>query len=93
MFYVLTIFKSEISGQNAGYVAQISELIGNNYKQWRKMLNLALLMLGLDSVMTSPCPTAPEAPVRGANETNEAWEARERAHVSAESEYQLEKRK
>ena len=93
MFYVLTVFESEISGQNADYVAQIPELIGNNYKQWRKMLNLALLMLGLDSVMTSPCPKTLVAPVRGENETTEVWEAQERAHVSAESEYQLEKRK
>jgi hypothetical protein len=28
--------------------------------------------------------------VRGANETNEAFEARQSAHVAAKSEYQLE---
>ena len=83
----------KISGQNAGYIGQIPELVGSNYKQWRKMLDLALLMLDLDSVMISPCPKDLEAPVREANETNETFEARERAHVNAESNRQLEKRK
>jgi hypothetical protein len=83
------ISEFKISGQ-AGYIAQIPELLGSNHQQWRKLLRMALLMLGLEWVLDKKCPTKPEKVVRGAEETDEAWKALETAYVAAESDYQLQ---
>jgi hypothetical protein len=45
---------------------------------------MALLMLGLEWVLDKKCPIEPEKVVRGAQETDDAWKARESAYVAAE---------
>jgi hypothetical protein len=54
---------------------------------------MALLMLRLEWVLDEKRPTEPEKLVRGAQETDDAWKARESAYVAAESEYQLQSRR
>jgi hypothetical protein len=63
---------------------QIPELLGSNHQQWRKLLRMALLMLGLEWVLDKKCPIEPEKVVRGAQETDDAWKAQESAYVAAE---------
>jgi hypothetical protein len=75
------------------YVAAIPILVGSNYVAWRRQLDLTLLMLDIDTVMTSPCPSAPAALVREANETDDAFAARERDYVDVIAKHDLEKRK
>jgi hypothetical protein len=53
------------------------------------MLRMAVLMLGLEWVLDKKRPTEPKKVVRGAQETDDAWKARESAYVAAENEYQL----
>jgi hypothetical protein len=54
---------------------------------------MALLMLRLEWVLDEKRPTEPEKLVRGAQETDDAWKARESAYVAAESGYQLQSRR
>jgi hypothetical protein len=45
----------------------------------------------MEYVLTTERPTEPDAPVREANETDDAWKLREDTHIKAESEHQLAK--
>jgi hypothetical protein len=54
---------------------------------------MAVLMLGLEWVLDKKRPTEPEKVVRGAQETDDAWKARESDYVAAECEYQLQSRR
>jgi hypothetical protein len=49
------ISELKFSGQ-AGYISQIPELLGSNHQQWRKLLRMALLMLGLEWVLDKKTP-------------------------------------
>jgi hypothetical protein len=47
----------------------------------------------VDWVVTAPCPTEPEASVRGADEADAAWQTREPDFSSLKMSYDLEKAK
>jgi hypothetical protein len=47
----------------------------------------------VDWVVTSPCLTKPEAPVRGPNEADAAWQTRERDFAPIKMSYDLEHKK
>ena len=56
-------------------------------------MDCVLVMLELDSVLTTPCPAALEAVVRGANKNAETFQAREHDHADRVAERDLERAK
>jgi len=54
---------------------------------------MALALADIDLDVTTPCPTASVAPVRGDSETAGDWQERERAHAVVQMKYDLEKAK
>ena len=65
-----------------GCIKEISTLKGDNYTEWKKKIDLALILAEVDWVVTSPCPTDPVAPVRETNKADAAWATRERHFAS-----------
>jgi hypothetical protein len=55
-----------------GCIKDIPTLKGDNYIEWRRKLDLAFILGEVDWVVTAPCPTEPEAPVREVDETDGA---------------------
>jgi hypothetical protein len=53
-----------------GCIKDIPTLKGDNYTEWKKKIDLAFILIEVDWVVTSPCPTEPVAPVRETNEAN-----------------------
>ena len=59
----------------------------------RKKIDLAFILVEVDWVVNSPCPTELVAPVRETNEADAAWATRERDFESQKMSYHLEHRK
>jgi hypothetical protein len=57
----------------------------------KRKLDLAFILGEVDWVVTAPCPTEPEAPLRGADEDDAAWQTREQDFSSLKMSYDLEK--
>jgi hypothetical protein len=74
-----------------GCIKVIPTLKGDNYIEWRRKLDLAFILGEVDWKVTAPCPTEPEAPMRGADEADAAWQTRERDFSSVKMSYDLEK--
>jgi hypothetical protein len=56
-------------------------------------LEMALVLSEIDLALTSPCPTRPEDLVKGENEIEVAWTARQREHAPLVMKYDLDKAK
>ena len=76
-----------------GCIKEIPTLKGDNYTEWKKMIDLAFILAEVDWIVTSPCPTEPVAPVMETNEAGAAWTTRERYFASQKMSYDLEHRK
>jgi hypothetical protein len=76
-----------------GCIKNVPTLKGDNYIEWKRKLDLTFILGEVDWVVTAPCPTEPEAPVRGADEANAAWQTRERDFASVKMAYDLDKAK
>jgi hypothetical protein len=74
-----------------GCIKDIPTLKGDNYIEWRRKLDLTFILGEVDWVVTAPCPTEPEAPVREANEGDAVWQTREQDFSSVKMSYDLEK--
>jgi hypothetical protein len=59
---------------------------------WREKYELELTLGEVDFAITSPCPTEPEDPVRGENESDADFAARKRDHAEIRMKYDLEYR-
>jgi hypothetical protein len=73
-------------------IANIPILNGSNYRVWREKYELELTLGEVDFAITSPCPTEPEDPVRGENESDADFAARKRDHAEIRMKYDLEYR-
>jgi hypothetical protein len=73
------------------FISSIEPLNGGNYGSWREKFEMALALSEIDLALTSPCPTRPEDLVRGENETEAAWTARQREHAPLVMKYDLDK--
>jgi hypothetical protein len=76
-----------------GCIKDIRTLKGDNYIEWRRKLDLTFILGEVDWVVTAPCPTEPEAPVREVDETDVAWQTREQDFAPVKMSYDLEKAK
>jgi hypothetical protein len=76
-----------------GCIKEIPTLKGDNYTEWKKKVDLAFILAEVDWVVTSPCLTKPEAPVRGPNEADAAWQTRERDFAPIKMSYDLKHKK
>jgi hypothetical protein len=76
-----------------GLYKDIPTLKGDNYIEWRRKLDLTFILGEVDCVVTAPCPTEPEAPVRGADEADAAWQTREQNFSYVKMLYDLKKAK
>jgi len=74
-------------------ISNIEPLNGGNYSKWAEQVEMALALADIDLDVTTPCPTASVAPVRGDSETAGEWQERERAHAVVQMKYDLEKAK
>jgi len=59
------------------YIKDIPALKGNNYTEWKKKIDLAFILAEVDWVISTPFPTEPVEPMRGADETDAAWATKE----------------
>jgi hypothetical protein len=73
-------------------IVNIPTLNGSNYHVWREKYELELVLGDVDFVITSPCPTKPEDPVRDKNESDADFAARKRNHTEIRMRYDLEHR-
>ena len=73
-------------------IANIPTLNGTNHRVWREKYELKLALGEVDFAITSPCPTEPEDPVRGENESDADFAARKRDHAEIKIKYDLEHR-
>jgi hypothetical protein len=48
-----------------GYIKNIPTLKGDNYIKWKRKLDLTFILGEVDWIVTTSCPTKPEAPVTG----------------------------
>ena len=74
-------------------IKEIPTLKGDNYNEWKKKIDLAFILAEVDWVVTTPCPREPVAPVRETDETDAAWQNRERDFAPVKMSYDLEHRK
>ena len=74
-------------------IKEIPTLKGNNYIEWKKKIDLAFILVEVDWVVTTPCPKEPVAPVRETDETDAAWQNRERDFAPVKMSFDLENRK
>jgi len=74
-------------------ISNIEPLNGGNYSKWAEQVEMALALADIDLAVTTPCPTAPVAPVRGDSETAGDWQETESAHAVVQMKYDLEKAK
>jgi hypothetical protein len=74
-------------------IKEIPTLQGDNYTECKKRIDLAFILAEVDWVVTSLCPTEPEAPVRGPNEADAAWQTRERDFAPIKMSYDHEHKK
>jgi hypothetical protein len=75
--YFVIIFSLYMIFVSGGYslmsfIKDIPPLKGDNYTEWKKKI-----LVEVDWVVTTPCPTEPMAPVRDTNETDADWQKRE----------------
>ena len=68
-------------------------LKGDNYIEWKKKIDLAFILAEVDWVVTIPCPREPVAPVRETDETDAAWQNRERDFAPVKMSFDLENKK
>ena len=73
------------------YVNEISELNGQNYGKWYRMLEIALAMANIDLAVTVPAPKEPAKPVRAQNETDDAWAICEKNHDRAWTQFDIDR--
>ena len=83
-----------VSGSNPmNLISNIEPLNGGNYSKWAEHVEMALALADIDLAVTTLCPIALVAPVRGDSETAGDWQERERAHAFVQMKYDLEKAK
>jgi hypothetical protein len=73
-------------------IANIPPLNGNNYRVWWEKYELELALGEVDFAITSLCPTEPEDPVRGDDESDADFASRKRDHAEKRMKYDLEHR-
>jgi hypothetical protein len=76
-----------------GFIKGIPPLKGDNYTEWKKKIDIAFVLVEVDWVVTTPCPTEPMAPVRETNESDADWQKKERDHAPIQMAYDLQKQK
>jgi hypothetical protein len=76
-----------------GYIKNIPNLKEDNYIKWKRKLDLAFILGEVNWIVTTSCPTKPEAPVRGADEADAAWQTRKLDFASVKMSYDLDKAK
>jgi hypothetical protein len=76
-----------------GFIKDIPPLKGDNYTEWKKKIDLAFVLVEVDWVVTTLCPTEPVAPVRETNESDADRQKRERDHALILMAYDLQKQK
>jgi len=74
-------------------ISNFEHLNGGNYSKWAEQVEMALALADIDLAVTTPCPIAPVAPVRGDSETAGDWQETESAHAVVQMKYDLEKAK
>jgi hypothetical protein len=79
-------------GKSSVNIANIPPLNGNNYRVWREKYELELALGEVDFSITSPCPTEPEDPVRGDDESDADFASCKRDHAEKRMKYDLEHR-
>ncbi|XP_052167993.1 uncharacterized protein LOC127784688 [Oryza glaberrima] len=73
-----------------GYIKDIPTLKRDNYKEWKRELDLAFILGEVDWVLTTPCSIEPAEPFRGENESDAEWQKRERDNISLILSYDIE---
>jgi hypothetical protein len=79
-------------GKSSVNIANIPPLNGNNYRVWWEKYELELALGEVDFAITSLCPTEPEDPVRGDDESDADFASRKRDHAEKRMKYDLEHR-
>ncbi|XP_015646075.2 uncharacterized protein [Oryza sativa Japonica Group] len=72
-----------------GYIKDIPTLKGDNYKEWKRELDLAFILGEVDWVLTTPCPIEPAELFRGEKESDAEWQKRERENASLIMSYDI----
>ena len=75
------------------YIKDIPTLKGDSYIEWKKKIDLTFILAEVDWVVTTPCPKEPVAPVRETDETDAAWQNRERDFAPIKMSFDLKHRK
>ena len=75
------------------YIKDIPTLKEDNYIEWKKKIDLTFILAEVDWVVTTPCPKEPVASERKTNETDAAWQNRERDFAPVKMSFDLEHRK
>jgi hypothetical protein len=93
MYKCFSLYSGVVSGGKCIVnIANIPTLNGSNHRVWRKKYELELALGEVDFAITSPCPTEPENPVRGENESDADFAARRCDHAEIRMKYNLEHR-
>jgi hypothetical protein len=72
------------------YLKDVPTLMGDNYTEWRKKVDLAFVCAEVDWVVDTPQPIKPIGPVRDAKDDDAAWDKKEKDHAPVELAYVLE---
>ncbi|XP_021309174.1 uncharacterized protein LOC110432711 [Sorghum bicolor] len=75
------------------FINTIPPLKGDNYVEWRKKIDMAFTFAEVDWVLDTERPVQPVPPVRATDETDDAWQKREREFAPIQMSYDLEKKK
>ena len=71
----------------------IPVLKGDSYGEWHKKVDPAFVCAEVDWVLTEPQPTEPPAPVRAIDDSDAAWQKKERDYAPLKMAYDLENEK
>jgi len=74
-------------------IMDIPTLKGDNYGEWRKKVDLAFICAEVDWVLSEPKPKEPHALVRGTEDSDAAWQKKERDYAPLKMSYDLESKK
>jgi hypothetical protein len=75
-----------------GCIKDIPSLKGDNYREWKKKIDLAFVLAKVDWAIFTPFSTKPVEPMRGTNEADVAWQTKERDYTNQRMLFDLEKK-
>ena len=66
-------------------IKDVPTLRGDNYSEWKKMVDFAFICVEVDWVVDTPQPVKPKEPERdAANDDDATWDRKKRDYISVE---------